>query len=234
MFEEPAGDELAVTREEESWAQREKWTRGLLSLVALVKLTLLQQDADKAAAAARAGDSASTAATKSAVVSSAVAVVVGAFLLRLGGRAALVSLLGLDLVADTGISSQVDQVLGFASGAGRPAAVAAFFGAWVVAKVCLLDFLSVALAFSSGLLFGGVLEGGVMSSLGATLGSLCGFYLSRTLLKDRIARAVESRPVARALATVVAEEGFKTVLVLRLAPLPALPQVPRPLHDCGF
>lgn len=48
--------------------------------------------------------------TKGAVVTSTVAVLCGALLLRLGGRAALMSVLGLDFVADSGIGDQIDQV----------------------------------------------------------------------------------------------------------------------------
>jgi len=48
--------------------------------------------------------------TKGAVVTSTVAVLLGALLLRVGGRAALMSILGLDFVADSGIGDQIDQV----------------------------------------------------------------------------------------------------------------------------
>lgn len=43
-------------------------------------------------------------------MTSTVAVLLGALLLRVGGRAALMSILGLDFVADSGIGDQIDQV----------------------------------------------------------------------------------------------------------------------------
>ena len=162
------------------------------------------------------------AAAKSAFTASATAVIVGAFVLRLGGRAALVSILGLDMVADLGIGDQIDQVLQYSQDAGS-LTIVAFLAAWVVAKVFLIDLIALALAFSSGVLFGGVLEGAALSALGATLGSLTALTLSRTLLQEKVEGAISKRPVARGLAKVVEEDGFKTVLVLRLAPILPIP-----------
>ena len=161
-------------------------------------------------------------ATRTAFVASAAAVVVGALVLRLGGRAALVSVLGLDLVSDLGVGDKIDDVVRYADALG-PGAVVAFFGAWVVAKVFLVDALSIALAFSSGILFGGVFEGAILSTAGATLGSLAAFFLARTTLQERVTNAIEGQAVARALAKVVEEDGFKTVFVLRLSPIIPIP-----------
>ena len=147
-------------------------------------------------------------------MSSAAAVLVGALLLRVGGRAALVSILGLDLVAELGIGDQIDQVLAYAQTAG-PWTVVLFTGAWVVAKVFLVDVIALALAFSSGVLFGGVLEGALISAVGATLGSLTALGLSRGVLQSKVEKQMDKQPVARALAKVVEEDGFKTVVVLR-------------------
>jgi len=149
-------------------------------------------------------------------------VLVGALVLRLGGRAALVSILGLDVVADLGIGDQIDQVLALASDAGAWTVVA-FIGAWVIAKVFLIDIVAIALAFSSGILFGGVFEGALISAIGATLGSLTAFGLSRTLFQQRVEGFVTKRPVARGLAKVVEADGFKTVFVLRLSPILPIP-----------
>ena len=86
-----------------------------------------------------------------------------------------------------------------------------------------MQVISIALAFASGIIFGGVFEGAAISAVGATLGSLAAFQLSRTLLQDRVEDAIEKQPVARALAKVVEEDGFKTVFVLRLAPILPIP-----------
>ena len=161
-------------------------------------------------------------ASKTAFAASATAVLVGALVLRLGGQAALVSVLGLDVVADLGIGDQIDQVLGYAEQAGGWTVVA-FIGAWVIAKVFLVDIISIALAFSSGILFGGVVEGALVSAVGATLDSLTAFGLSRTLLQEKVEEKISEQPVARGLTKVVEEDGFKTVFVLRLSPILPIP-----------
>ena len=51
--------------------------------------------------------------------------------------------------------------------------------------------MSIALAFSSGVIFGGVIQGALVSCAGATLGSLCAFALSRTLLQEKVAQLVD-------------------------------------------
>jgi len=66
-------------------------------------------------------------------------------------------------------------------------------------------------------------QGAVLSALGATLGSLVGFFLARTTMAAKVEKALAGQPVARALAKVVEEDGFKTVFVLRLAPVLPIP-----------
>ena len=67
------------------------------------------------------------------------------------------------------------------------------------------------------------IQGAVLSALGATLGSLVGFFLARTTMAAKVEKALAGQPVARALAKVVEEDGFKTVFVLRLAPVLPIP-----------
>ena len=54
--------------------------------------------------------------------------------------------------------------------------------------------VSIALAFSSGVIFGGVIQGALVSCAGATLGSLCAFALSRTLLQEKVVQLVDKGP----------------------------------------
>ena len=210
----PVDKQKELEDETEVWRLRENMVRGLYGVVVNWK-------EDEAEEVAR-GDRDPGEATRSAVVASAAVVVVGALVLRLGGRAALVSLLGLDFVAELGIGDQVDQVVATAATLG-PLTLVGFVGAWCVAKVFLLDVISIALAFSSGILFGGVFEGALLSAAGATVGSLLAFQLSRGALQSRAEDTLKSRPVARALAKVVEEDGFRTVFVLRLAPILPMP-----------
>ena len=205
----------------EVWQFREEFARG--SFRSIVDWKEEGREAqEKRMERRKEGETANGDATKSAFAASAAAVIVGALVLRLGGRAALVGVLGLDVVADLGIGDSIDQVLAYADQAGGWT-VAVFIGAWVVAKVFLIDIVAIALAFSSGLLFGGVLEGALVSAVGATLGSLTAFGLSRSALQERVDGFISKRPVARGLAKVVEEDGFKTVFVLRLSPILPIP-----------
>ena len=79
--------------------------------------------------------------------------VVGAVALRLGGRGAFVSLLGLDFVNDSGIKEQINSMLLFFQAADPNIQFVEFFFAWFAAKALCLDPLTVILALSSGILF---------------------------------------------------------------------------------
>ena len=126
---------------EELWEYRERFVQGAFEAL-LSSKDLLREAETKEVEGEEDGESS---ALKSAFVTSAVAVVFGAFALRLGGRAALVSLLGLDFVADLGIGGQIDDVVATADALG-PLTILAFILAWVGAKTFVLDFISVALA----------------------------------------------------------------------------------------
>ena len=57
----------------------------------------------------------------------------------------------------------------------------------------------------------------------ATLGSSCAFALSREFASERVARVTARVATLRAVNRAVASEAFKTVLVLRLAPILPIP-----------
>eukprot|EP00752_Nemacystus_decipiens_P008104 g7244.t1 len=159
---------------------------------------------------------------KGSLVISAIALAVAAATIRLGGRAALISALGLDFGEDTGIKENVDSFLVFFDGLG-PIRYAYFLGGWIVAKTLCVDFLSIVLALGSGVVFGGVLQGALVSTVCATAASGLGFQLARTKLRTQVEEQLEKRPALRALEKVVSEEGFKTVVTLRLAPVLPIP-----------
>ena len=138
LFAAPEKDQLAD--ETEVWRLREGMVRGLYGV--LVNWKEDERDERKAAIDEERDPLEST---RSAVIASAGVVVVGALVLRLGGRAALVSLLGLDFVAEMGIGENVDAVVASADQLG-PLTVVGFVLAWCVAKVFLVDVLSIALA----------------------------------------------------------------------------------------
>ncbi|CAM9780082.1 unnamed protein product [Laminaria digitata] len=159
---------------------------------------------------------------KGALVVSAVGLAVAAATLRVGGRAALISALGLDFAEDLGVKDNLDSFLAFFGDLG-PIRYGYFLGGWVVAKTFCLDFLSIVLALGSGVVFGGVVQGALMSTLCATIASGLGFQLARTTLQSQVEEQLEKRPALRALEKVVSEEGFKTVVTLRLAPVLPIP-----------
>ena len=127
LLTEVKDDELEV------WRMREEVMRGVYGAVVNWKEDEREERAERAEAGAEGGSDA-----KSAFVASAAAVVIGSIILRLGGRAALVSVLGLDIIADLGMGDQINDVVEYANALGGWAVVG-FFAAWVVAKVFLLD-----------------------------------------------------------------------------------------------
>ena len=117
----------------EVWRMREEIMRGVYGAVVNWKEDEREEREERLEEGNESGADA-----KSAFVASAAAVIVGAFILRLGGRAALVSVLGLDVVADLGLGDQINDVVSYANALGGWAVVG-FFAAWAVAKVFLLN-----------------------------------------------------------------------------------------------
>ena len=115
---------------------------------------------------------------KSAVTLTAFAVTAGAIVLRVGGRAALVSAIGLDFMNDNpDMTNQINQVLEVAESVDPLLKAGLFCFGWTLVKTLCIDAGGIVLAFSSGILFGGVIQGALMSALGATIGSSVAFGL---------------------------------------------------------
>eukprot|EP00639_Heterosigma_akashiwo_P034369 CAMPEP_0194731392 /NCGR_PEP_ID=MMETSP0296-20130528/57181_1 /TAXON_ID=39354 /ORGANISM="Heterosigma akashiwo, Strain CCMP2393" /LENGTH=473 /DNA_ID=CAMNT_0039638901 /DNA_START=162 /DNA_END=1583 /DNA_ORIENTATION=+ len=159
---------------------------------------------------------------KNAFLFTAAAAAISATVLRVGGRAALVELLGLDFVMDSGIKDQLNTFIDQAQSMGDLSYLY-FFAAWVFAKLFCLDFIPVVLALSSGVLFGGVLQGALLSTGCATAASFIGFLLGRTALREKVEEQMGRRPALRAVERAVSAQGLKTVLTLRLAPVLPIP-----------
>lgn len=123
---------------------------------------------------------------KSAVTLTAFAVAAGAIVLRVGGRAALISAVGLDFLSDNpDMQNQINQVLSVADGVDPLLKAGLFCLGWTFVKTLCFDAGGVALAFASGILFGGVIQGAVMSAFGATVGSSVAFalYVNKSLFQ---------------------------------------------------
>jgi uncharacterized membrane protein YdjX (TVP38/TMEM64 family) len=163
---------------------------------------------------------------KSAVTWTAFAVTMGVIVLRVGGRAALVSAVGLDFLTDNPeLQSQVTQLLEASDSADPLVKGVLFCLAWTIIKVLCFDGGGVVLALSSGILFGGVVPGTLMSAFGATIGSSVAFGLAKadTPVRKKAIELVQDNPSLRGIEKVVAEDGLKAVLTLRLAPILPIP-----------
>jgi uncharacterized membrane protein YdjX (TVP38/TMEM64 family) len=153
-------------------------------------------------------------------------VAAGAVLLRYGGRAALVSTLGLDFANDNPeLRDGLEYVLEYASSIGPYNEILLFVLAWTFVKVLCIDAGGVVLALSSGILFGGVWQGAILSSFAATFGSSVAFGLAKldTPFRVKALEVVEKYPSLRGIERVVAKDGLKAILTLRLAPVLPIP-----------
>jgi uncharacterized membrane protein YdjX (TVP38/TMEM64 family) len=163
---------------------------------------------------------------KVALTMTAFVVATGAIALRIGGRAALVSVVGLDFLTDNPeLQNQVAQVLSVSEAMDPLVRLALFSLAWTVIKVFCFDAGAVVLALASGILFGGVLQGAVVSAFGATVGSSVAFALAKldTPVRAKALEVVEKNPSLKGIERVVAEDGLKAILTLRLAPILPIP-----------
>lgn len=146
-----------------------------------------------------------------------------AVLIRVAGRSAVLNLLGLDALQDPEVKDALEGVLSTADSMDPALKFLFVLLAWAVAKVFLLDFVTFPLAVADGVLFGGVLQGTLVSCICATLGSSIAFFLSRTLLFEKTRTRMDTSPGLRAVENAVAGEGAKAVFTLRLAPVLPLP-----------
>ena len=150
----------------------------------------------------------------------------GAVLLRVGGRAALVSALGLNFATENPeLRDGLDSVLNYAATIGTESELALFVLAWTAVKVLCFDAGGVILALASGILFGGVIQGAVVSAFSATVGSSVAFGLAKldTPVRKKALEVVEEYPSLRGIEKVVAKDGIKAILTLRLAPILPIP-----------
>jgi len=213
------------------WATRRKLARSTLKPV--LKGILEKRKKGTAAATpdtAAAAVSSSTTTSGGKKKKKPVGLVVSAFLiaitaavLRLGGRSAFVSMLGLDFIAESDIKNQVTDFVTTFTTMEPTVQYGAFFLAWLGAKLLCVDAFTVILALSSGVLFGGIVQGAAVSVACSSTASLIAFLSARYLFREQTENEIEKRPAFRAVERAVAREGFKTVFTLRLSPLLPIP-----------
>jgi uncharacterized membrane protein YdjX (TVP38/TMEM64 family) len=217
---------LATDEQKDIWTSRRKIARNTLKPI--LKRTLEKKQkaplvTTDATAAAEPVDGTKKKKTPTGLVVSAFLIAITAAVLRLGGRTAFVSLLGLDFIADSDVKNQVSDFVNNFNNMDDLVRYGAFFGAWLGAKAFCIDAFTVILALSSGVLFGGIVQGAAVSVVCSSLASLCVFLTARYYLREQTEQQIERRPAFRAVERAVAREGFKTVFTLRLSPLLPIP-----------
>ena len=102
---------------------------------------------------------------------------------------------------------------------------AIFTAGWTAVKVLCFDAAGIGLALASGILFGGVIQGAVASAAAATFGSSVAFALAKldTPIRRKALEILDEYPSLRGIEKVVAEDGLKAILTLRLAPILPIP-----------
>jgi uncharacterized membrane protein YdjX (TVP38/TMEM64 family) len=163
---------------------------------------------------------------KLAVTLTAFVVTVGALVLRIGGRAALISAVGLDFLSDSPeLKENLELVLTTADTMDPLTKGLLFTAAWTAVKVLCFDAGGVVLALASGIVFGGVIPGALASATAATVGSTVAFSLAKadTPMRKKALSLLEEYPSLRGIERVVARDGIKAVLTLRLAPVLPIP-----------
>lgn len=204
----------------EVWTNRRRLIRSTLRSAERLRNFRLDQVGD-------ADDNTTEDAGKSALTATAFVVAGGAVLLRVGGRAALVSSLGLDFAKESPeLQGQMDTVLQYLTNdVGLGGEVLLFVALWTLVKVFLFDAGGIVLALSAGILFGGVLQGALMSAAAATVGSTVAFLLAKldSPVRNKALELLDEYPSLRGIEKVVARDGIKAVLTLRLAPVLPIP-----------
>eukprot|EP01038_Epipyxis_sp_PR26KG_P015157 gene15157-20417_t len=144
------------------------------------------------------------------------------FTLRIGGRSALLQVLGLDFFADLGIKQNVSDFVSMFHNL-EAFQLPCLFGAWFLAKLICWDWITILLAIASGVLFDDVIQGTMASVVCSSTASFILFYLTRINFRDRVLKDIDNRPLIRAVDRSLQKDGFKTVFTLRLSPVLPIP-----------
>src|SRR6476646_6843483 len=86
----------------------------------------------------------------------------------------------------------------------------AFIGIYVIATLCLIP--GSLLTLGAGVLFG-LIWGSIYTFMGATLGAIAAFWVSRYVARKWVANQIEADKKFQAVNQAVAREGFKIVLL---------------------
>lgn len=111
------------------------------------------------------------------------------------------------------VDEWVKELKGWVDGLGPWGYV--IFGLIYIAATIVLAPAS-PLTIAAGLIFGG--WGIPLVIISATIGACLAFLIARYLAKDRVKKAIDSRPKFKAVSDVVGEDGWKIVGLMRLSP----------------
>ena len=92
----------------------------------------------------------------------------------------------------------------------------AFIGIYVIATLCLIP--GSLLTLGAGVLFG-VVWGAIYTFVGASLGAIAAFGVSRYVMRAWLTKQIEGNEKFQAVDQAVAQEGRKIVLLTRLSPV---------------
>ena len=127
----------------------------------------------------------------------------------------LLAVLVLAAVTFLGRLVPVDDIVRWIEGLG-PWGPIALVGAYVVATVAFVP--GTLLTLASGALFG-VLGGSLSVIAGSNLGANAAFLVARAVGRERLANRLKGQKRIEALDAAVGEQGFKIVVLTRLAPV---------------
>lgn len=150
-----------------------------------------------------------------------------------------------DFGSELGLPSkeELQGYLEYANNLNYATKLAVFLGIFTAEKITLIgEFIPVGLVLPaiSPALFGGVLEGTVISAACSAVASSANFALARTFLKEKALEAeiMGQPPVGdadwyKALSRNIEKDGFKSMLLLRLAPVLPIP-IDAHWYVCGL
>eukprot|EP00981_Chlorochromonas_danica_P005640 scaffold1160_cov174-Ochromonas_danica.AAC.40 len=185
LARQPFSMTVASSRED-SWTSRRTMARAVLSAVQAVdkmkEKQLKTHSLDSSSSSSSSPTATSIAKKESgqwAAFFSVLSVVLCLLVLRIGGRTAFISLIGLDLGEDTGLQRQLAAIVEVFQHLPVSEQLAGFWLAWFIAKGLCLDVLTIVLAISSGILFQDLLTGTAVSVGCSSSASLLLFSLTR-------------------------------------------------------
>jgi uncharacterized membrane protein YdjX (TVP38/TMEM64 family) len=146
------------------------------------------------------------------------------------GVAGAVALNGVDSTVETARLA-LEDFKALVSSLG-PTGYALYVAAYASLELVLLPATPFALSASA--LFGGVVKGTLVSSLGGLSGATGAFLIARYAARDRVLAATANQPKFAAIDRAIARDGFRVVLLVNLSPLSSLQNLLNYAYGCAL